>query len=429
MGIKWDWQMVDEDGPWMEQSSPVAGPPRRRVPRRLIIALALIPVLAIAAFVAYYVWTYHAQLNDAVGPVQQVARAELQSVAINDKTSFMALQDASDPAWLASQDRNFGRLERAGLPELGWRATGAAPQLGRVSLEPGGALVQMTYQFTVAQPLPGAPVSVTVQVPEFYKPTPSGWVHASPAADFWGPERTQNGKHIIVLYYQRDADLVEPLIPRMDDLVAQLCNSLNCPSQQMSVLFENSLSSTRQGFFFRDQSFTLRFSSPSLLALPTDANSRNELYRALEIRLAQAVVYQAFGRGLYMNRLASQAVVQWELARMGLAGPFISEATRQTLMTELEAGATQPLATMSLRSSSFRVDSSDAAMMSLAFEFLDQAQGADVVERLIPAMRNSATLGDAIRTALDVDPATLESAWQSYLLNVVEHQDQPRRGT
>jgi hypothetical protein len=429
MSIKWDWQMVDEDGPWMEQSSPVAGPPRRRVPRRLIIALALIPVLAVAAFAAYYAWTYHARLNEAVGPVQQVARAELQSVAINDKTSFMALQDTSDSAWLASQERNFGRLERAGMPEFGWRATGAAPQVGRVSLEPGGALVEVTYQFAVAQPLPGAPISVTVQVPEFYKPTPSGWVHALPGADFWGPERSQNGKHITVLYYQREADIVEPLIPRMDDLVAQLCNSLTCPSQQIAVVFENSLSSTRQGFFSRDQSSTLRLPSPYLLALPTDANSRDELYRALETRLAQMVVSQAFGRNLYMNRLASQAVVQWELARVGLAGPFIGEATKQTLMMELEAGVTQPLATLSLRSNSFRADLSDAAMMSLAFEFLDQTQGAGVVERLIPAMRNSATLGDAIRAALQVDPATFESAWQSYLLNVVEQQDQPRRGT
>jgi len=37
------------------------------------------------------------------------------------------------------------------------------------------------------------------------------------------------------------------------------------------------------------------------------------------------------------------------------------------------------------------------------------------VERLIPAMRGSTTLGDAIHTALQVDPATLESAWQNYL--------------
>jgi hypothetical protein len=130
-----------------------------------------------------------------------------------------------------------------------------------------------------------------------------------------------------------------------------------------------------------------------------------------------------------MNRLASQVIMQWELARVGLAGPFITQATRAALTAQLEAGVTRPLATLSLRSNSFRVEASGAAMMSLAFAFLDQSQGTGSVERLIPAMRNSATLGDAIHTALQVDPETLESAWQNYLRAVVRQQDQPRQGT
>ena len=67
-------------------------------------------------------------------------------------------------------------------------------------------------------------------------------------------------------------------------------------------------------------------------------------------------------------------------------------------------------------------------MMSLAFAFLDQSQGTGTVERLIPAMRDSTTLGDAIHTALQVDPGALESAWQNYLRDVAKQQDQPRQG-
>ena len=134
------------------------------------------------------------------------------------------------------------------------------------------------------------------------------------------------------------------------------------------------------------------------------------------------------GETCTMNRLASQVIMQWELARVGLTGPFITQATRAALTAKLEAGVTQPLATLSLRSNSFRVDASGAAMMSLAFAFLDQSQGTGSVERLIPAMRNSTTLGDAIHTALQVDPETLESAWQNYLRDVARQQDQPRQG-
>jgi len=442
MSIKWDWQIIDEDAPWPEQPLPVAELPRRRVSRRFIVALVLVPILAIAAFAAYYAWTYHARLNQVAGPVQQVVQLELRSVAIDDKTSFMALQDPNDAAWRASQEQNFGRLERGGLPEFGWGATGAAPRIGPISLEPGGALVEVTYQFVVTQPLSGGPTTVTLQVPGFYRPTPSGWVHAMPGADFWGPERSQSAKHITVSYFQRDADIVEPLIPRMDDLVARLCTPLPCPSQ-IFIAFENSVSLGRgffggggsdgfarpgRNFFDGGGQATVRLASPHLLALPTDAKSRDELYRAFEIRLAQMMVSQAFGQNLYANRAASQAIIQWELARVGLTGPFITQATRAALTAQLGAGVAQPLATLLLRPNPFRPDASSTAMMSLAFSFLDQSQGDGAVERLIPAMRGNTTLGDAIRTAFQVDPATLESAWQNYLRDVARQQGSPPQG-
>jgi hypothetical protein len=67
------------------------------------------------------------------------------------------------------QDSRFGRLERVGLPEFGWAATGAQPQPGTVALEPGGARLDVTYRFSVTQPLPGGATFVTLRVPQYYK--------------------------------------------------------------------------------------------------------------------------------------------------------------------------------------------------------------------------------------------------------------------
>jgi len=53
--------------------------------------------------------------------------------------------------------------------------------------------------------------------------------------------------------------------------------------------------------------------------------------------------------------------------------------------------------------------------MPLALEFIEQHVGAGSVTRMIPAIPSSRTLGDAIGRALNVDPASLESGWQSYL--------------
>ncbi len=458
MSIKWDWQIIEENETWTQESPP-EDKPKRRAPRRLILALALIPILALGAFATYVAWTYRQQLGQVTVPVQEVARAELQAVAVNDQVAFMALQDPDDPAWRTLQERSFGRLERVGLPEYGWQATSAPPQIGRVSLEPGGALVQVTYQFSLTQPMPGEPATVTLQIPAFYKATASGWVHAILTQDLWGPERTQKGQHMLVLYHQLDAGIVEPMIPHLDELFARLCASLSCPSQ-VSVVFDNSIS-LRRGFLSGDglgnsnrsrQDFfggngpdnaprldrgslggngpvTLRLRSPYAVALPTDTNSRDQVYRVFESQLARTLVLQAFGRSLYMNRLASQVILQWELARIGLAGPFITQATKHALAIKLDSGLRQPLAAISLRSNSFRVDASDAAIMSLGIAFLDQNLGTGTVERLIPAIGNSTTLGEAIHTAIQVDPATLESAWQNYLQDIVRQLDQSGQGT
>jgi hypothetical protein len=277
--------------------------------------------------------------------------------------------------------------------------------------------------------------------------------------DLWGPERTQKGQHVLVLYHQLDAGIVEPMIPHLDDLFARLCASLSCPSQ-VSVVFDNSISlrrgflggdglgnsnRSRQDFFggngldnaprldrgslSGDGPVTLRLRSPYAVALPTDTNSRDQVYRVFESQLARTLVLQAFGRNLYMNRLASQVILQWELARTGLAGPFITQATKYALAIKLESGLRQPLAAISLRSNSFRANTSDAAIMSLGIAFLDQNLGTGAVERLIPAIGNSTTLGEAIRTAIQVDPATLESAWQNYLQDIVRQLDQTGQGT
>jgi Tol biopolymer transport system component len=202
------------------------------------------------------------------------------------------------------------------------------------------------------------------------------------------------------------------LIPHLDDLAVRLCDSLHCPPQ-MTVAFENSMIG-RYSFFSGGQPMMI-FPSPHLLALPTDARSRDELYRALETRLVRLLIFQASGAHFYSNRMVSREITRWELSRVGLTGPFITEAIARTLATELHSGAAQPLGTISLRSGSPETDTPGEAMLSLALAFLDQSLGNGTVERLIPAMDSSATLGDAIRTALPVNPETLEPAWQRYL--------------
>ena len=168
MSVEVDWQIIDEDEPWAPEPTPEIKP-QRRASRRWVLALILIPVLAIATAAAYVAWMYTTRLDQVTGQVQQVARLELQSVAGGDPITFMALQDPDDSAWRTRQEQSYGRLGQTGLQEFGWEITGTAPQLGHVSLEPGGAIINVAHQFAVALPMSGGPTTVTLQVPQFWK--------------------------------------------------------------------------------------------------------------------------------------------------------------------------------------------------------------------------------------------------------------------
>jgi Tol biopolymer transport system component len=418
MSIEVDWQIVNEDTPEPAEQPPLPVKPRRRLSHGWWVVLALLLVVGAAGFAAYYQWMYRTRLNQAIEPVCAVARLEAQAVAANDRVSFLALQDPDDAAWRAAQRDRFGQLERVGLPEFGWQVLGAQPSPGNISLQPGGVQLDVTYRFSVTRPLPDGPVSVTLQVPQFYKNAASGWVRAKPGTDYWGPWRTLAGRRFAMRYTQRDASVLEELIPRMDEILGRVCDQLPCPPQPVYVTFENAPDSFDHlsDLAFESDGFSLSFVSPHLIGLPADARSRDELYRVIGTRVVQALVYEASGRHLNMRYWASQEIVRWELTRAGLAGPFITPAITRALAAVLRTSVEQQLRTLPLQSISIGMAASPReALMPLALAFIEQRMGTGSVTHMLPAIPSSRTLGDAIRQALNVDPATLESGWRSYL--------------
>ena len=419
MSIELDWQIVNQDVPPPDQA-PQTSPPRRSFNWRLWLLVFGSILIVLAAFAAAYVAiTYRTQLDRAEQAIRPIARLEAQSIAADDLGSFLALQDPDDKAWRALQEKRFGKLERDGLPEFGWKALGTPPQVNSVTLEPGGAQLNVTYHFSVTQPLPGGPVSITLRVPQYFKPTPSGWVRAWPTAEYWGRWHQRPGRRVSVIYTYRDAPVIEPLIQRIDDMAARLCETLPCPDY-MGLLFDNQpavftrLSDFSYGF---DDNITVRLPSPHLMGIPIDAPSRDEYLRAVETRVVQALVVESSNRQLNLNYYAAQELVRWELAQAGLTGPFIHDAITRTLRAS-PALARQPISNISLRARSLRLESAPGQIVvPLAFDFLDKELGSGTVARMTPFISSSrvSTLGEAIASALRVNPTSLEPAWQKYL--------------
>jgi Tol biopolymer transport system component len=418
MNIELDWQIVNEDAELSEHIVPPPRPRRHSQWRRWLSAIALTAALCVAAAVTYLTWAYHVNLSRVREQVQPIAALEAHAIASDDRDLFLALQDPEDLAWRSMQAQRFARLERVGLPEFGWQATNTCPGSGDITLEPDGARLDVTYRLSVAQPMPDGPTSVAVRVPQFYKSTPSGWVRAMPGPEYWGPTLVYNGKRLTATYWQRDVDLFEPMMPRIDGMLERVCDSLACPPQPVHIAFENTagslaqLSDCTRGF---DEAFTVRFPSPQLVGVPADKCSCDELYRAVGTRIVQALVYEASGRQLDMSHPTAQAILQRELARAGLAGPPLAEETRHAIGAAVWAGWS-PLRVIPLHSSLSEKDRGPAvSLLPLALAFVEEHFGPGSVARLIPMM-TSDTLGQAIQKGMDVDPTTLESAWLMYTL-------------
>jgi len=155
MGIQVDWQIIEEDELPITTEAPAVKPrDRPRLRWRLIVPLLLAVSLIVASAASALASLYRSRLGQAAEQVNLVAHLEAKAIATNDKISFMALQDAEDDAWRAAQSQHFARLEREGFSEFGWKAMGVAPRPGAISLEPGGARLDVMYHFSIAQPMP-----------------------------------------------------------------------------------------------------------------------------------------------------------------------------------------------------------------------------------------------------------------------------------
>ncbi len=406
MSVKIDWQVPDHETRW--ELSP---PPRPR--GRWWPVLVGFIILGIAGGALYLAQLYRARLHEVSEPVRAAARLEAQAIANNDMAMFMALQDPDDVEWREIQAQRFEQL-RTGLLEFGWQAMGRPPQPGEIALAPDSVQVDFRYYFSVTQPLPGGPVSLTLRVPHFYAQVPSGWVHVRQAdAAFWGELRLAQDNRVRVFYFQRDADLIEPLVSQLGETVEQVCDTLPCPPQ-MTITFEAAAETLGRppGYSFSEGT-TLRLPAPHLLGLPADPNSRDEFYRALKIRVVQALVDRATDGRLQSGSVSAHMAMRWELARVGLSGPWLTGDLTRTLAAALQNGAWYPLETIRGREPASQL--SQDTLTLLAFGFLEEHFGPGSIVRAALAGQPDESVSHLILTVFQADPAALAIEWWKYL--------------
>jgi hypothetical protein len=403
---------VTRDFEWSIEGEP-ATPPVARRPRRfsrrawLLTALVLLPLLALAAFMAV-AERRHAEL---VEQIHRVARQEEAAWRSGDDGRFLALQDRANERWLDVQrfrlDRNWNRrlwgngLWRYSLysvPELGLFETEKPPVYGDVAWQDGYARLDVTRVFSVPHPS-GIVHAVALTVPQIYRAWGSGWVRAWPTAEWWGPAQTYSGRRLAVSYPAREAEHVAPLAARLDAWAVRACADWGCPADmRYTVAFSPEAGTLLLLQWIDFRQGVLSIPVTALFARPSQAADDavtlglgRLLVRALGVELA----------GIDESRTL-WALVEDEQVRLGLAADTQSAREADIAMAWRD-GQLAPF-------DEGRWWVSTAASIT----FQRETYGQRGIRALLRALNASGPLLPRVIRALDVTPEALTEAWLAY---------------
>ncbi len=151
--------------------------------------------------------------------------AEAEAITRRDRDTFQALQDPNVPGWGRLQLNRYDRAEV-------WAAV-EGEIISRVRRRATrDRLLVMRVQLVGARG--------RIQRLESFRWAGNRWLHTWPALEAWGEPIRQTDGVFGVVYYERDADLVRPLIPRLNGLLARVASDLGrpVPSRPLTVTID-----------------------------------------------------------------------------------------------------------------------------------------------------------------------------------------------
>lgn len=348
MSAKFDWQTEEEK--WDDQPEPQAPRPRPTFPWRW--ALLVVFLVAAGAF-----WTYR-QIQTRITAATAAATADVRSShtllqqAINndDAELFNTLLSGRDAGWLQGQRA----LLDLGLLTDRW-PLGLEPQEGAqlvdVRLAPDLTEAEVVVAQTYSEPLAVAALpdcvrsaravrreqtaEIQLQQTYVYRRGEQRWLFAPPTEAFWGEAETAASRYLKFDYPARDAAIVKRLLDDLDAEVARACATLpvlNCPADlHFTVYFDpdpNSLAEVADpAATLRPPSEVgLRLPTPTIVGLPVDESGYQALLRGYAAHVVAAAITESVGWRCCEHGLFYQALLDWQLAQLGLRPWLLNDA-------------------------------------------------------------------------------------------------------
>lgn len=334
-----EW-ITDDDGRWSEPAPEPPRPPRPRLrwqPSLLLLVLGLVAAL--------WLWQQAQQRLQAATAVadreiQAAYQLYLRAAQNQDADLLRSLISGSSPAWVQAQlgllaeDLLLGRWSMGLWPVA--NATGASalassalasggPEIVAVNPSPDlmAAEVVSRQRFTFVR-ADGREEQVVLEQSTHFRQGEERWLAAPPASDYWGEWRVKDGQRLSLIYPQREEALAGSLLLSLESELARACRRLRLPcsaADSYTVRLDTdpaSLLQTADPAAMLGQQGIVRLPAPSLVGRPVDLAGERALRRAYAAHFITAVIIQNAGWRCCAQGLFHQALIDRQLAQLGL---------------------------------------------------------------------------------------------------------------
>jgi hypothetical protein len=337
-----DWQIDDDegDGPWRPKArrrAPRATPRTFRPGRRwlllipVILALVTLPLGIVA-------WRARASQDEQRRAVLNLARLEDRLNTAGDAEALATLQD-QQPQWRAWQAFFVNRDGTA--PLNGLFTVDGPTQYDAVELEGDTASTLVTRMYRPPDVPSGSAPTFTLQLRQYYRLAETGWLRTAPPTGAAGDLNLVPTTFVHVIAPDADLAALQPIIARLDTVIARACADLGCLDGPPNVVITADLQDVLRLNVnpLASRRMIVYVPAPTLVGTPVDEAAGDALYRLYATRTVSAIALTvSAGRPGPI-----EPWLRWELARLGLTVPLAEGALRDTARTALLSGA-DPLA-------------------------------------------------------------------------------------
>lgn len=250
---------------------------------------------------------------------------EAQAITRRDQATFQALQDPNVPGW--------GRLQlnRYDQAEVWWAVDGEI--VDRIRR-------RATRDRILVMRVEWAGPRGRMQRLESFRWAGNRWLHTWPALEAWGEPIGQTDGIFRIVYYERDAELVRPIIPRLNGLVARIASDLGQPVPARPLTI--TISPVALGYQgLPDVVLPSPWASGLPLGEGPDAHS-DFLLRQIMALMVHSLAWKDVPAEMTPGQKAAlSAVVEWEV-RSVLGEPLLDAEARAALGQALASGQLLP---------------------------------------------------------------------------------------